>query len=188
MNKDESKLIFEKVAYAFGSNVEPAQALQWKNYLSDQDFGVSRQVADWFVKHSGKQFMPSIAEFHEKVKTQQAEVSRRELVKRDMAACTQCNGLTWEEDPTGYIPCSQCRPEALRRWEESIYAPGVPPNPEELDGPKENHPPAAEPRPMIGPPVSSERASQWRQHLLSGSSSVYPEGDTILESELHNGL
>lgn len=177
MDKAEAKLVFEKVAYAFGGNLEPEQAVQWREYLLEQDFGICKKVADWFQRHSGQTFMPSIAQFHDKVKVQQMETSRREMSRTDVAACSECHGLTWLEEPTGYLPCPQCRPVTLSRWENKDYAPGMPPNPDELDGPKQNYQLAAEPRLFSGPAVSADRARQWKAHLLSSSSSVYPEGD-----------
>lgn len=179
MIKEEAKIIYESMVYAFAGSPEQGQAIQWRDYLLEQDFGISKKVADWFRLHSGKTFMPSLAEFHAKVKAQQMENSRRELMRTDVAACSECHGLTWLEEPTGKLPCPQCRPTSFARWEAKDYFPGVPPNIDEIDGPKQNYQIAAEPRIFSGPQVSVERAKQWMLHLLSPSESIYPEGDII---------
>lgn len=182
MTEDEAQSIIRTLQYHFRNTLDDDQIEYWiDDILLPQPFGVSKKVVSFFTQDSGNNgWMFSPAEFLARLKEEQGRLSQAEARKINSASCSECMGLTWKtDDPSGLIPCPQCRVSSYSRWKEGAYRFGVPPNQDELDGPKQQYFVAAEPKHYSnGKPVEPARAIQWADHLKNRkATSVYPEGD-----------
>lgn len=181
MTNDEGREIWKKLLGLFTNAPDENGTVAWKEYLLEQDHavcaGVLHQIRSGRV-NSGE-FFPTIATFNRWIIAKQRENSKAEKAREYAHNCRRCSGHTWlTDDPTGLVPCPECRPSSYTRWEDRLYAFGVLGPDDEKDGPKEAYEPARSPDTRTGPATSAERTKQWVQHLANPMrTTVYPEGD-----------
>lgn len=178
MNAQEKEEVLKILIGSFSNTISDDAIPEWDKYLSTQDYSVATWAANHIKLNSSSGFFPSISEFNQKARMRQAELSGIARSKANSGRCSECAGETWTfEDPTGVVPCSICNPSAYARWNDGGYELGVPSPEEEKAGPLDPYTLAAEPDVKTGVAVSAERAKQWADHIASGSTDAYPEGE-----------
>lgn len=181
MKPEQIETIITNIQFTFGNKLDEDQVVFWADFLQRQSFPVCKKVLDWYKFESGVTFIPAISEFAGKIKAEQISMSIIEAGRIDSSKCRECEGLTWGgmSDPSGCIPCSACRPSAFAKWSEGAYEVSVPPDQDELEGPKQSYQMAAKDNHYTGTPVDPARALQWVNHIraMTPDSPVYPEGD-----------
>lgn len=184
MNIEDSKAVIKVLQTSFKNSMQQDDVHAWIEFFETQDYIISKKVADWYRNNSPDGWLPSIAQFSVKIREQQIGISQNEALRRNSGACDECSGLTWStRDPSGLIPCSQCRSSSFAKWQELKYGPGSIIDEDERNGVQTAHQIASEPVHQNGHPVSDDRAKQWTTHLLSKSPTVYPEGNIEIKNE-----
>lgn len=176
MDHEDAKNLYYKLLNSFGAKDDDGKALAWSQYLPKQDLGIARKTADYFLYQSDMKFMPSVAEFHGRLRQIQMHHSMQEASKVDTSACPKCHGITWEQSgDDGFIPCALCRSVAYERWKEGAYKVGAAMYLNELEGPAQNYMAALKPQYAPQKPVSAERAKQWKDHIRAKTGYTFPE-------------
>jgi hypothetical protein len=176
MEHEDAKALYYQMLNSFGAKDDEGKALAWSQYLPKQDFAMAKKTVDYFLYQSDKEFMPSVAVFHSRLRQIQSQHSIAEWSKIDASACTKCGGITWEKSgDDGYIPCALCRSVAYERWREGAYNVGALLYANELEGPSQNYTIGLKPQYAPQKPVSPERAKQWKDHIQAKTGYTFPE-------------